>query len=294
MADEAGSSLSSWRAGLRRALAVLRPRGLRILFSARADWQAALEEAFRDGEHRLTFAPFDDESIGAHDLLVPTTIADLGALHALGAASRDLRLPIPSAACVALCNDKPRLNSALVEAGFAAYVPPWGEGLAFPYVLKKRIDEGGSSVHVVGSWARSRELAALHADPDYFAQELVPGVREFATHALMIAGRIRYAMTMEFVFANPRTVKGRNVPLFAGQRAHPVDPGLLESMLRAIGFEGLCCFNYKVVEDKPMLFEINPRFGFSLCAHFPDVVQLLAKRSIRARRPWAFRFTAAR
>ena len=278
MAEETGPSLSGWYAGLRRTLAVLRPRGLRILFSARADWQAALEDAFRGGEHRLTFAPFDGDSIGAHDLLVPTTIADLGALHALGVASRNLRLPIPSAACVGLCNDKPRLNSALVEAGFAAYVPPWGEGLAFPYVLKKRIDEGGSSVQVIGSWARSQELAALHADPNYFAQELVPGIREFATHVLMIAGRIRYAMTMEFLFANPRTVKGRSVPLFAGRREHPVDPGLLESMLRAIGFEGLCCFNYKMVEDKPMLFEINPRFGFSLCARFPDVVRLLARR----------------
>ena len=36
------------------------------------------------------------------------------------------------------------------------------------------------------------------------------------------------------------------------------------SILTAIGYEGLCCFDYKIANGKPKIFEINPRFGGSL------------------------------
>ena len=40
------------------------------------------------------------------------------------------------------------------------------------------------------------------------------------------------------------------------------------AILNSIGYEGLCCFDYKVINGKPQIFEINPRFGGSLSAYF--------------------------
>jgi hypothetical protein len=31
-----------------------------------------------------------------------------------------------------------------------------------------------------------------------------------------------------------------------------------------LNFQGLCCFNYKLVDGQPVIFELNPRFGGSL------------------------------
>ncbi len=38
---------------------------------------------------------------------------------------------------------------------------------------------------------------------------------------------------------------------------------------------GLCCFNYKVIDDNPYLLEINPRFGGSLSSFFFSFIRQL-------------------
>ena len=42
-----------------------------------------------------------------------------------------------------------------------------------------------------------------------------------------------------------------------------------QSILRFIGFNGLCCVNYKLRNERPVILEINPCFGASLCPFSP-------------------------
>ena len=46
------------------------------------------------------------------------------------------------------------------------------------------------------------------------------------------------------------------------------DPVTLQMMLRAIGYDGLGCANYKFEQGRLQLIEINPRLGGSLCDYF--------------------------
>lgn len=39
---------------------------------------------------------------------------------------------------------------------------------------------------------------------------------------------------------------------------------LFNRILRALDYEGTCCFNYKFADGIPMILEINPRFGASI------------------------------
>lgn len=43
------------------------------------------------------------------------------------------------------------------------------------------------------------------------------------------------------------------------------DQDRLAEGLEALEFEGTACVDYRVVSGQPVLFEINPRFGGSLC-----------------------------
>jgi predicted ATP-grasp superfamily ATP-dependent carboligase len=36
------------------------------------------------------------------------------------------------------------------------------------------------------------------------------------------------------------------------------------SVLRAIGYNGLCCIDYKVADGVPKILEVNPRIGFTV------------------------------
>ncbi len=253
---------------------------MRILFSKRQDWEPVLREALRPSPHIPVFADFADATLEACDVLVPLTIADLEFLDAARRRVSCNPLPIPSLASVRLCNDKLLFAETLLDHGFGDFIPAIGEQLAFPRVLKKRVDEAGAHSHVVAGVAEEQALLAGARDADYFRQRLVRGECEYTTHLLIAEGRVLYALHIETAFGDEVCIKGRDA--CSGSRAVPApcNVGIFASMLACIGFEGLCCVNYKLEDGRPQVFEINPRCGWSLCAHFAELIPLLERRSL--------------
>src|SRR5260370_29920686 len=89
----------------------------------------------------------------------------------------------PSAELVDLCDDKLRLTRFLIAEGFSSFVPRLrSSGAPYPYVWKRRRDFWGLHCHIVNGPADERALDL--SDDAYFAQALVPGQVEFATHVL--------------------------------------------------------------------------------------------------------------
>ncbi len=52
---------------------------------------------------------------------------------------------------------------------------------------------------------------------------------------------------------------------------------LFRDMLNAVGYEGLCCVNYKLQDGRVRFLEINPRFGASLAPWFFAMVRALPR-----------------
>jgi carbamoylphosphate synthase large subunit len=67
--------------------------------------------------------------------------------------------------------------------------------------------------------------------------------------------------------------KGRECVANYSKICRNTDLNLFAAMLRSINFDGLCCINYKIVDGRPFIFEINPRFGASLVPWFPIFVR---------------------
>jgi predicted ATP-grasp superfamily ATP-dependent carboligase len=45
---------------------------------------------------------------------------------------------------------------------------------------------------------------------------------------------------------------------------------IFDKILLKINFRGICCIDYKIVNNKPIIFEINPRFGGSAIYMLPE------------------------
>jgi|GEM_PF-1111684 len=279
-----GWDYGRWLVLRERWLARLRPRArLRILFPP-TDMEAELREGFRHRGDRLRFADPTPEELRAHDVVVPITLQDLERLRAFAPLLARNPLPLPDAACVALCDDKLACNRALSAAGFAHCVPEIADTLPFPYILKKRIDAWGDNAHVVANEADEARLAALLRDPDYFRQAFVPGQREYAAHLLVRDGRIVAALAVEYVFVQALHKKSREQPPHYRRLRRPSHLPLFRDMLAAIGYEGLCCINYKIEDGRVRLLEINPRFGASLAPWFFSFARALRPMRTRAGR----------
>lgn len=249
---------------------------MRILFSEKPDWMPILQQAFAaEGGHTLSFAPLTTERLRDSDLVVPLTVPALLALTpAQRALLRDNPIPIPAADQVRLCDDKARLNRFFSEQGFGAHIPAMGVRDRYPFILKRSQDVWGRHSHILRSPQEAQAFQQQLDDPAYFTQELVRGTVEYTTHLIRRRGQLVAEVTLAMHFPSDLFIKGPEKPVTQRRLSTPHLP-LLERMLAALDFEGLCCFNYKERDGVPMVFELNPRFGASLCKPFPAVVARL-------------------
>lgn len=223
-----------------------------ILFGHYPSWTARIAERIDHGRFVPSFSDFVRSDPDAFDAAVPTRIEHYDQLRGRG------RAIVPKAKAVELCEDKLALRDALRSLGFGDSLPEDVEGPGdYPCVLKPRRGEFGADIRV---------LKAPEAVPDgYYLERFVTGATEYAFHLLRAGGRTAYHQAIRYEMAEPEAIRSDANP---PKTARLVDGAALldwaERLLDAIGFEGLCCLNFKLVERQPRLFEINPRFGGSL------------------------------
>lgn len=231
----------------------------RILFGEHSTQRPAIERLVDRGRFDVAFGAFDEVDFTPFDLVVPLRIEEFAA--ARGANGDRRRVVLPSAELVELCDDKLLFNRRLIELGFGGAVPALlpDDTDAYPFVRKARRGDFGAGIRVVRS---AGDDAAI---PGSFAQVAVAGADEYVLHLLRVDGVVRYSLCYRYDMGEELIVRGAGG---AARGIHPADPGpawdTCLAVLDALGFEGTCCFNYKLEAGRPMILELNPRFGGSL------------------------------
>jgi predicted ATP-grasp superfamily ATP-dependent carboligase len=250
-------------------------RKMRILFSRKDDWEPVIRRDFRHSKHELSFGSFSADHIEKYDLVVPLNIPDLKYLNSVRHLITNNPLPIPTIESLCLCDDKYLFNQTLMKNNFGKFVPKISNDLRPPYILKKRIDSWGENSHIILSREQELDYRDKVSSHEYFCQELVPGKHEYATHVLFSKGNIVHSVNIEYIFESDFFIKGKNRQISTKETSRCPYLSVFSSILKLIGFEGLCCVNYKVIDDQPLILEINPRFGGSLCNHFYSFMKYL-------------------
>jgi len=257
---------------------------VRILFSDMRDVKSSIAQFFGHTRHEISFGAFEPKALADYDVLVPLNLSDLRQLQALAHLARHNALPIPSADTVALCDDKLAFNRFLIHKGLGEFVPAILEHPEPPYVLKKRVSDRGRDAHVVFHKAEEAALLRGASPQDYFRQAFIEGAYEYATHALFLRGRLVRSLTIRYDMGKLAPIKGVDQP----KRQRIVCCPFLDTfsqILSAVGFEGLCCIDFKVRGGRLRIMELNPRFGGSLCPYFFSFVRSLPRGTALAARP---------
>lgn len=241
---------------------------LKILFSKKEDdWEHFLSIGFRFTRHEIAFKEFYPENVKSYDLVVPLTINDLKRLDRMRDLISDNPIPITNLKSIELCDEKYRFNQALIENGYDDFIPKMDKPQSYPYILKKKIDEWGKNTHIISDIEQEQFFSDILDHPDYFCQQLIPGASEYATHILFKDDKVVCSMNIKYLFKTEHPIKGKDIPIYENicQCSYLEE---FSSILKLVGFEGLCCVNYKVIDNRPLIIEINPRFGGSLCRFF--------------------------
>lgn len=233
----------------------------RILFGDHRTQMPAIERLIDHQRFDVSFAAFDDADFAPFDLVVPLRIDQIGPARAANADGRR-RAVLPTAELVEACDDKLLFHERLAALGFGALLPrllPEPPD-RYPYVRKARRGDFGQGIAIVRSAAEDAPAA-----PGSFAEEAIEGSDEYVLHLLRVDGRVRYALCYRYDMGVGLSVRGE---ADAPKLIEPADPApamdACVAILDALGFEGTCCFNYKLPPDGLRILELNPRFGGSL------------------------------
>lgn len=240
----------------------------RILFGNHPTQMPAIARDIDHHRFEASFAPFEAVDPARFDLVVPLRVEQIDAARPAAALGR-ATLPAPE--LVALADDKLAFNQWLIAHGFAAHVPELlGSAPAtYPYIVKARHSDFGLGCRMI----RAPGEDEAGDDPALFRQRAVTGADEYVLHLLRVGGRIRFHVAYRYDMAQPLAIRGA---LDAPASIVPAEPGaaleLCAAILNALGYEGLCCFNWKLEGGRAMLLEMNPRFGGSLVGVVSDYV----------------------
>lgn len=237
-----------------------------ILFFDKPQWHIDLKEAFKFSSHSITYGTLDNKCIDEYDLIIPLTLKNLMDSNVRNII-KNKTMPIPSMDSILLCDKKIEFNNFMIANGFKANIPAVETPFNFPYILKKNQDEYGENTFVIYNAEDEQNYAEQLNSPDFFSQEIIKGKNEYTTHINFADNKIVNSLTVKYIFKSEIVIKGKHANLIKTITYCPYLE-LFASILQTIGFNGICCFNYKVKDNIPYVLEINPRFGGSLCMYF--------------------------
>lgn len=242
-------------------------RKYKILFSPNAEREEDIKKSFSSLNHEIRFDEFTPENFKKYDIVMPLNMPNLRKLIPHSDLVDNSLVPTPTMEAIDICDDKYLFYTTLVEKGFENTMPRVGKNLRIPYIVKRKVAHMGVDCYVIDTPEKEKEHWNEINHPDFFCQELVPGKKEYATHLIFRDGKMTCSLNVVYIFSTPTYVKG--VDKFIGNKLSKCPHlDLFTDILNAINFEGICCFNYKEVDGKPYIFEINPRFGGSLSMFF--------------------------
>ena len=255
----------------------------RVLFSRKDDWEPGMRAAMR--RHAPYFQDWQRIDADQFDLVVPLTLKDARLFNRDLPHLNAVKALVPSDAAINACDDKQAFAAHLAKAGFARWLPMSSDVLPYPYVLKKRISEWGEDSYIIHSAADEHVHAERMCSQEYLKQECVSGHREYTSHILMAGGRNVFMRTLEFTFDRALFVKGRaTCPRSQARVDHSRYGTLFEDILKCVDLQGFCCFNYKLRDGAPKIFEVNPRYGASMTLFLDDAISSL-KKALPSSRP---------
>jgi hypothetical protein len=235
----------------------------RVLFALKADWIEPVRERLDHTRFEPTFRNFrQNPSFAYFDCIVPLYLNDYPPLWRYRWGAEVL---MPSEEVVALTDDKPLFMQFLRDNGFAGLAPEiYGDDVRYPFIHKKRIDIAGKNAHVIATPQERLAFEAGIVAEQYFRQAYIGGRTEYTTHFLAVDGHPNWDSTLEFTFDRDAYVRGVRCEPVQTCKIETPFAHLFHRILMALNYSGTACFNYKIADGAPKIFELNPRAGGSL------------------------------
>lgn len=177
--------------------------------------------------------------------------------------------------------DKARFAQFVAGTAFADFSPKAYRNVyeaKTPFLVKRADLFAGMGVSLIRSaeYLRYAMTNPVFIGKPVILQEFIPGATEYVTHAVCKDGAILWERTFACAMDGPYELrKGAQHQTPALIDTPPGVVDAIEIVTRRLGYDGPLAADFKIAGDRPIFFEINPRFGGTLMR--PEHVGLLAQ-----------------
>jgi len=247
-------------------------RNILVVSTPNESWKKNILLAFRYTPYKIDIGSDNTRCFSDYDVIVVTSINDLLKLEAHRKNLDHSLIPIPSPESYLICHDKGLFYQHMKKNNMSMFIPEYAKNSDYPYLLKKRIDSFGRNTLYIENESSEMEIIRNIEMKEYIKQKYISGNIEYSTHILMINSKIVYHLTVKHIFDTSKPIFGKDLPT-KRELCSTIYIDIFVKILNSIKFNGLCCIDYKVVNNRPTIFEINPRMGGSLTPYLFIFIQ---------------------
>lgn len=137
----------------------------------------------------------------------------------------------------------------------------YNEHISYPAILKSNIGLGGKDIYILKNENDYFNVSSNIIKKNYVVQEFLTSINEYVGHLFYINGKMIYSLFFEI--KNDEIYHVRKGP---SKNYILVDFNHLEfnEIFEKIKFTGLLNLNFKYINGKIIIFEVNPRLGGSI------------------------------
>ena len=175
---------------------------------------------------------------------------------------------VPSKKLVELASHKDKFYNFLTDQGFKEY---FSQPLDVPdfstsFIVKRLQGEGGLGIFLVWDEKRYEEVLqqpSLQGQP-YILEEYIEGDNEYVFYVVCKGGEILWHASL---MGQPPTDSHVQKGSFTNASEITISSDIYDvfkDIFKALNYDGPANFNYKLKDNKPIIFEMNPRIGGTL------------------------------
>jgi carbamoylphosphate synthase large subunit len=239
-----------------------------IRFGEYYHWAPRILEFLDTSRFMYEFGPPDENRLAGIDAFVPLCLSDIQAMFGVSD-KLSAKALIPTRDVLELADNKITFYQYLFAHGFGSSVPQIIETpTQYPIVAKMDFGSNGEGVWILHDDEQLASLLNTHQRENIVLSEYIPGSREFAFHFLAKHGEILWSGVVEHDHATSDAtpyVRGQNGAVGTSVTcAEFSELNVLHAIIEKLGFTGTGCFDFKVLDGTPKIFELNPRPGYSI------------------------------
>ncbi|WP_455757816.1 ATP-grasp domain-containing protein [Sulfurimonas sp.] len=162
--------------------------------------------------------------------------------------------------------NKKKFYHFMIDTNMSEYIPQYYkdvDDVKFPAIIKAQTGGNGRNMEIVYN---KEEL--LSSEVDGIVSEYIPDTIEYATHVICKDDKVLTSITYKKTSLNEFYIMKQNTGAevkFEIIQTPFIDifAEILSKVSKNSGYS-LACIDYKIVDNKPKIFEINPRLGYTL------------------------------